>query len=326
VLLARGYISILRQHGVSKDAAMWRLFLAMCLLVGPASGWAAAPVAVATILDGDSPRVVREAARLSLAEGVRLMADDIIETSERTRLLRIEFNDGTILDVGPATRLLLSPRFSGAKRAARFYLMNGFAKLTAAKGAPANSATFASPAFDVTGLSRDVVVLVAPQEAYAFAESGDVSLVERGANGKEAAAFKLKNGDFFMRAGDAKAVVVPRPVPTFVKRLPRAFIDTLPARAELYKTREVDPKPEGGIVYADVQPWIDAEAGLRPGFVTRWRAQARNPEFRKGLVAGISAHPEWDRTLFPEKYLPKPPPSSPMTTGSVLSAPAKPYR
>jgi hypothetical protein len=129
-----------------------------------------------------------------------------------------------------------------------------------------------------------------------------------------------------MRAGDAKAVVVPRPVPTFVKRLPRAFIDTLPARAELYKTREVDPKPEGGIVYADVQPWIDAEAGLRPGFVTRWRAQARNPEFRKGLVAGISAHPEWDRTLFPEKYLPKPPPSSPMTTGSVLSAPAKPYR
>ena len=38
----------------------------------------------------------------------------------------------------------------------------------------------------------------------------------------------------------------------------------------------------------------------------RWKAQARNPEFRKGLVVQIAAHPEWDRTLFPEKYLPKP--------------------
>ena len=60
------------------------------------------------------------------------------------------------------------------------------------------------------------------------------------------------------------------------------------------------------ITYADVQAWVDAEAGLRPLFVTRWKALAQNPEFRSGLVAGLRAHPEWERLLFPEKYLPKP--------------------
>ena len=60
------------------------------------------------------------------------------------------------------------------------------------------------------------------------------------------------------------------------------------------------------ITYTDVQAWVDAEAGLRPLFVTRWKALAQNPEFRKGLVAGLRAHPEWERLLLPEKYLPKP--------------------
>jgi len=44
--------------------------------------------------------------------------------------------------------------------------------------------------------------------------------------------------------------------------------------------------------------------------VTRWRALAKRPDVRAGLVADMAAHPEWDRTLFPEKYRPKPPASA----------------
>ncbi|HMC14949.1 MAG TPA: hypothetical protein VKI18_04915 [Albitalea sp.] len=295
------------------------------MLAMPALGLAAAPLAVVTILDGDAPLLVRDASKLSVAEGVRLSADDIVESGDKTRLLRIEFNDGTILDLGPRTRLLLAPRMSGGKRPAKAYLMQGFAKLTAAKAAPA-AATLASPALDISGLSRDVVLLVLPDESYVFAESGEVSIAER-AGGKEIASHKLKSGDFYARSGDNKSAVTARPTQAFIQRLPRPFLDTLPSRAELYKTRQVEPKPLGAIAYADVQPWIDAEAALRPGFVTRWRAQARNPEFRKGLVAQIAAHPEWDRTLFPEKYLPKPPSApNPNSPFFVLPSASKPYR
>ena len=307
---------------------MWRLLSILWMLAMPVLGLAAAPLAVVTILDGDPPLVVREASKLGVAEGVRLFADDIVESGDKTRLLRIEFNDGTILDLGPNTRLLLAPRMSGAgKRAVKVYLLQGFAKLTAAKGAAA-AATLASPAFDISGLSRDAVLLALPDESYVFAESGEVSIAER-AGGKEVANHKLKNGDFYARTGDNKSTISARPAQPFIQRLPRPFLDTLPSRAELFKTREVQPKPLGAIAYADVQPWIDAEAPLRWGFVTRWRAQARNPEFRKGLVAQIAAHPEWDRTLFPEKYLPKPPSAPNPTLNSpngVLLPAQKPYR
>jgi hypothetical protein len=309
---------------------MWRLLLSMWFLGLPGLALAAPPIATVTILDGDAATIIRDANKLILAEGVRLLADDIVEAGAKTRLVRIEFNDGVILDIGPDTRLLLAPRLAGerGKRPPKLYLLQGFAKLTAPKGAGAGAATLTSPAFDVSGLTRGVVLLVQPDEAYAFAESGDVSLLERSA-GKEVGNHRLKSGDFFARTGDNKAGVNSRPAPAFIQRVPRPFLDTLPSRAELFKTREVEAKPAGTIAYADVQHWVDAETALRGGFVTRWRAQARNPEFRKGLVARMEAHPEWDRTLFPEKYLPKPPPSNPsgaLPPLPVLPVPAKPYR
>src|SRR5436190_1159606 len=119
---------------------MWRLLLILWMAL-PALAFAAAPVATVTILDGDAPVVVRDAAKLVLAEGVRLLPDDIVEAGDKTRLLRVEFADGAILDIGPATRLLLSPRLAGerAKRPAKVYLLQGFAKLTTPKGGPAGT-------------------------------------------------------------------------------------------------------------------------------------------------------------------------------------------
>ena len=119
-------------------------------------------------------------------------------------------------------------------------------------------------------------------------------------------AVKLKSGEFLARSGDAKAVLTARPAADFINRVPRAFLDTLPTRSALFAALNVPPKRLAPITYADVQPWVDAEAALRPLFVARWKALAQNPGFRKGLVAGLRNHPEWDRTLYPEKYLPKP--------------------
>ena len=106
------------------------------------------------------------------------------------------------------------------------------------------------------------------------------------------------------------SVLAPRPAADFIQRVPRPFIDTLPTRAALFAARDVPVKRLAAITYADVQAWIDAEPALRPLFVTRWKALAQTPEFRKGLAANMRAHPEWDCILYPEKYLPKTPASA----------------
>lgn len=282
--------------------------LLTALALAPGAG--AAPVA--TIVEGEST-ITRDATRYVLAEGVRLAPDDIIETFAQTRLLRIEFDDGVSLLVAPESRLWLAPKFGGDKaaaRATRLYLLQGTIKLSA-KG---DAGPVATPLIDLKSTGRDTVVSLAGGNPAVFAEAGDVEVVERtkakGGATVGGAPLVLKSGEFFVRSGADKAKVAPRPDAEFIQRLPRAFLDAIPPRAALFAGREVEPKPLGPIAYSDAQPWIDAEAALRPAFLVRWRGLANRGDFRKGLVAGMRAHPEWDRTLFPEKYLPKPKPAS----------------
>ncbi len=288
------------------------------LLAVPAAVRAAPALATVTIVDSGSPVVlIRDASRLALAEGVRLQKNDILESGPQARMVRVEFADGSIADLGPDTRLLLAPR-PGAERghaSPPLYLLHGWAKLTAPRTEPAVPVGLASPAFDVSQVARQVVVSVSPGEAYAFAEAGTVNLVER-VNARPAAPLTLKSDQFFARSGNDKPTLGPRPSAAFVARVPKPFLDTLPSRLALFASREVQPKRLGELAYADAEPWIDAEAALRPLFLGRWRSQAQVPEFRKGLLANMKAHPEWDRVLFPEKYLPKP---------SAGSAPAAGY-
>lgn len=289
------------------------------LMLGLGAARAAPDATLATILDGPAV-LIRDSARFALAEGVRLAADDIVETDPKARLLRIEFGDGLILDLGPATRLLLAPRFTGDKGrpAARFHLLQGWAKLTAAKETPAGPSGFSTPLFDVASVARSAVFSVQPNEGLVFAETGAVVLVERSAGKAAAGPTVVKATQFLSHGAGAKAVPAARPTPAFLQAVPRPFVDTLPSRAALMKARDTQPKRLGEIAYADVQAWLAAD-GLRPGFVARWKALAKNPEFRKALIANQRAHPEWDRTLFPEKYLPK---STPAPVPATSARPA----
>jgi hypothetical protein len=277
----------------------------MLLCALPFGSRAEPAIGVVTIVEGET-FATRESTRFALAEGVRIVADDIVETAAQAKLARIEFSDGLILDIGPGTRVLMTPKFPGergSKRVAKLYVLQGWAKITVPKSLAA--ARFASEPFDLTGIARDAVLNVEPAASAVFAESGELMLIER-SKGKATAPVKLKSGEFVSRTADAKSVLAQRPAADFIARVPRAFLDTLPARAALFASREVPAKRLAAITFADVQPWVDAEAALRPLFVARWKTLAQTPEFRKGLVAGLRAHPEWDRLLFPEKYLPKP--------------------
>jgi len=285
------------------------------LLLSSPALWAETPLAVATIVDGEAV-LVREASRRQLAEAVRLVPGDIVETSAKARLVRIELADGLILDLGPESRALFAPKLAGerSKLPTRVHLLRGVAKLTVPQPLPPAAATFSSPAFDVTGVAHSAVFIVQADQAFAFAESGPVTLQER-RSGKAGVPTTLKSGEFFARIGDGKAAISSRPTPAFIQQLPRPFLDTLPARAALFKTREIEPKVLGDISFGDVEAWIDAE-GLRAQFATRWKAQAQNPEFRAAVAANLRAHPEWDRVLYPEKYLPKPA-AAPASTAAV---------
>jgi hypothetical protein len=291
-------------HGDNPAMLSRRQFSALLPFSCSCNAFGAGPgLALTTILDGEST-LVRADSKFTLAEGVVLQADDIIDVSDRSgKLVRIEFSDGVKLDLGPSARLMLAPRLAGERGRARAYLLRGWAKMTVpAKTAPAALLT---PIFDATSITANAVLALMPEGAQAFAETGEIAL--RFAL-PSMPTLTLKTNEWMnlpLVQGAGKPALSPRPGPGFVQQVPRPFLDPLPSRAALFAGKEREPKPVGAVSYADAQPWIDnPEAAMRKLALTRWRALARNSEFRAGLLAGMKAHPEWQPVLFP------PPPAS----------------
>jgi len=257
-------------------------------------------VGTITILDGDA-LIVRGAARLRAAEGVRLQQGDIVETGDKA-FGQIELVEHTVLEMGPKSKAMIGgpPRY---KLERTVYALTGWFKLTNARS-EGNVRAFElrSPLIEIGLLPGVVTMQLQPAEAVLFVERGDLKLLERPAG----TPVGVRQGQTYRRPAGARGTIAPVAPPAFVAEMPRPFRDSLPQRADRFRGREVAARTAPELGYADAAPWLGTESSFRRQFVERWRVKARDAEFRRGLVAGLRAHPEWDPILFPEKYLPKP--------------------
>jgi hypothetical protein len=277
--------------------------------------------------------VVRGAAKFDTLEGVSLEPEDIVETMPFTQLTRVEFADGTIVDLGPASRVMIKPSFSSpsspAGRAgsgtdpgaagALIYLLDGWAKVSLGKPSMGGKLVLASSTVDVLSMAKGAVVHSHGNYAEVFAESGAVDVSVRGASGK-ASPLKLPSGAFMARQADGNTDTTARPLPAFVQSVPRPFMDTLPPRAARFKGQDLRLGTPGKLVYADVEAWLNAEPRVRMRFVQQWRPLAKDEAFRRGLMAQLPAHPEWRPVLMPPPSLHKPAPLPGSTSSPSMSA------
>lgn len=273
---------------------------AICWLTSPGQAMARQPVALITIQSVPA-NVIREAARFDGAEGLPLQAEDIVETMPFASLTRLEFKDGTIVDLAPDTRVLVAPQWPRTESGAspHVYLLGGWAKVSAGKGTAGAKAVVASPHADVASVARGLVMHVQGGELAMFAESGAVSGWVARELGQRAS-FALDPGAFLSRDADGRAEPRPRPLPAFIQAVPRPFRDTLPSRAARFEGKDVVPGPGSRLNYADVESWLNAEPRVRTRFVQRWRPLMQDAAFRRALAAQLSLHPEWRPVLFPD--------------------------
>lgn len=274
-------------------------------LIGLLPAWcAAASIGIVTIVDGDLA-VMRDTQRFAAAEGLRVRNDDILRTSADTRLARIELTDGTTLDLGPDTELMLQPRTGGAfgERAATLYLARGWLKIGSA--ADPGVAGVASGTIDVQHLTGTAVLRAAPDGTLLFVEAGNAQAAEV-QDGRAAKAQSLKDGDALVKRANEVVILARRPPADLLQGMPRGFADSLPRRAARFQANPVEPGAAVPVAYAEVSRWLNGEAPLRAMAVPRFTPRLSDRGFRTSLVAELRAHPEWDRVLFPEKYRPKP--------------------
>jgi hypothetical protein len=287
------------------------VFVALCSLLWCPAAFAQARL---TILDGGAT-VIRGTKLSAAVVGMVVKDGDIFESAASSTLVRVEFADRSLVDLGPSTRVWVRPNLKPAAglAASQVYVLGGWVKLVASPGAGAGAgAAVESPAallltrgscvFETRGTSASV-----------FAEAGDTRVVSK--LSAQSPAASLAPGQFLALAQGKEAQTSARPPSTWLQGVPRTFKDLLAPRAERFGTREPAPAPTRAVDYTAVEAWLKAEPAVRRALMPRWKPKTSEPTFRKALIDNMDQHPEWDRILFPKKYLPKPDPR--LGAGSV---------
>lgn len=274
---------------------LWVVSLCSAGLAGAAEGQPRL-----TLLEG--PAVLHLADRAVTArEGLRLAPGTLVDTTAQTTLLRVEWPDGTLLDLGPASRAMLQPP-AGVGGGAAFYLLQGWAKFS--RGSTPHG--WSSPQLQGSPAKGVLVLAVAPGQTRAFAETGAQPLLERPAG----RARPLAAGELLSLTAGAQAELSRRVPSDWLTQLPRAFRDTLPSRlaavTAVMATRGGEPAAEAAPAwrYEQLQHWLSAEPALRHDFPKRFAPRLAEPEFKAAVAAHLRQHPEWAPAIEPPKRPP----------------------
>lgn len=259
--------------------------LAICGLLAAANGPAAAlpaataravvpaapavPIALLTIADG-AVTLVRGRMQFNAVEGLRLEPMDIVHTQADTRVARIEFANGAVLDLGPGAQVLLQPEGSAwpKERAATAYVAQGWAKLrapAAAAGSALRDAGLASATLDMSVADGGVVLARVERNAvFAFVEAGRAQLAEHVAT-RDPRRLEIGEGHAYTRAAttDAGSATL-RPTAAQMRDTPPALTDSLPRRAADWAHRAGPSLGEPrAVAESELALWLDGEVALR---------------------------------------------------------------
>lgn len=250
-----------------------------------------------TLLKDTPLRVIRGVALLQGVEGMRLHTGDILETGPApTAQAQLEFTGGSIVELGPATQVLIS----GATAASgQMVLASGWLKGETTGGIY----TYTSPLVAVTTKGGNVLIHAA-DSADVFVERGTASVTGGGA---------LTSGPgkiFFTRKNGKTLVPADRPSGEFIGAMPVSFRDALPPRLPAFAGKKTpSPKVDHDVTYAEVERWLTVPS-TRRAFAARFRSRLQDAAFRQAIEAHQSSLPEWEPYLHPQSATdnPKAPP------------------
>lgn len=283
-------------HHRRRPCLPWAAVLTWVLCLLPAL--APAAKALVTVVEGES-RLVHGAGSVDVVDAMALPAAAIVHTAAGSRLLRVEWPDGSALDLGPDTMaLIVSAGLSErAPQSPGVYLLQGWAKLTGA--AVAGAPVLVSALGELPPFKGVAVVALHQGSGHrgVFSETGPLLWQERG--GKSL--ITLATGQFYARPGNEPGSVLPRPPATMLQQLPRAFRDTLPHRYAAVLAREQKPAASAMPSYAEVRPWLVAgDPVLRRHIVNRFAPWSRDAALKRELIRHINEHHEWAALVLPK--------------------------
>jgi len=251
-------------------------------------------------------------------QGMQLRQGDLFESSEGG-FAQFEFAGGTIVALGPSSKVFLYRLSTGHKRGAapgqpvaNLILLSGWLK--GESSATAGTFRYSNSLLSLASANGSILIHLDAEGCDAYVESGSATLDESPSEAVSKHTGAAKAGQFFSRKAGKNLTTLTRPSPSFVQSMPIPFNDTLPSLAAHYADKKPpEPKTDHTVTFADLQPWLALPSGWRKGFVERFAPLLSDHEFRDQMEARLTQYPEWDPVLHPEKYQPEtaPPANNP---------------
>jgi len=278
-------------------ARRWMLAACAMCLAGSALAQAVATIAIA-----DKPlRIIRGAAVYKAGSGTIVQKDDIIETMSGSA--QIEAGPDAIFSMGPDTRLYVASLAADGS-AAQLQLLQGWVKLASKSQARASVAT---AAIQVSLGAGALIVNSRPGRDAMFADEGEQLAARVDDKGKPGTPVKVPSEQYAFALAGQPLVVQSRPAKDFLAEMPPQFRDRLASVPASAKAPKVAAVKERDADFADVGPWLGAALPARKGFVARFRARLKDPQFRKKLEQALGTSADWKPVLQPAA----PPPPAP---------------
>jgi hypothetical protein len=271
-----------------------RRLLGLCLLCLATSAMAQSTASL-SFAEG-KVLLLRGAVTYGMEAGVKLETGDMLETEVKSQA-QVEFADGLILNLGPQSKLYLLSATPAAGKPVVVALASGWLKAAVPSGrkGAARELQYLLPTLEVDTKDATVVLHAASPVDEAFIESGAATAAQVAPDGAKGQALALKGGDYVsLKEG---AVAIGRPPAGFFSGVPRHYMDNLPALYAKVKDMQREPAREHDTTYAEVGVWLRASKTVRQGLLSRYQSRVKDPEFHGGLIANLSAHPEWERVV-----------------------------
>ncbi|NML29768.1 hypothetical protein [Paraburkholderia antibiotica] len=247
--------------------------------------------------------MIRGAFLYRTGAGTNLRDDDIVET-DAGQAAQLEDGAGTLIALGPRTRVLLrttSAQQPAAAGPVRIAMLNGWLKAGSAVGVARQfplSLEFRGLTIEPAGgRAWSVVAMVTDHRAGLFAETGDDAIAARAPAPQPERT--LRAGQYLELNADELPRVQPRPSVEFVRGMPPVFRDPLVGQAGRLQSRHELPAPLRAVDFADVSDWLTSSVSERETFVRRFAPRLGSASFRAEVDAHSSDLPEWRPVLHP---------------------------
>lgn len=279
------------RRGSQRCAAAVRLLaaiaLGLCTLVAGGKAPPATFEGTVSFAEGDPFTIIRHDLLLSGSKGVVLAAGDLLETAPNAFLV-VQEPDGSLIGIGPSTQVYFVDR--GEDRT--LFVLKGWIKADT-KAAPTR---VLGTRLGLQGHQAVMLLYASEQSSAAYDEQGTVTVLLPDAGAAPAVREPGLN-HFFAREGRFDVRAQLSPSAEFVKQMPVAFRDPLPAFQKL--PQPVPPQRLRPVGYADIQDWLTLPPEWRSGFIGRFRGRLQDPAFFAAMDAHRAQFPEWIPVLHP---------------------------